>query len=386
MARFFKNKPGAGKQAYQRRIKQKQQCLRQRLRDKQQQIAKEPLAWRSMIDLQHQHLGADAYDKGVNRNHELGEAHTFIGNVQAASAYAAIKLIDDKAALSWTLYDEIHRRCLAGITAEEGAENPLQLRNSSQAEASYGFKAGSLAFLDPETIARAIPNKIALEQEYQSELLDGMKICDDYNKPNLMYPLTYGQSIAAAKMWLTRQQVEQLVKKNLNDSPDTFKGGIPVEFPPMRPEAIKQTINAYFKNYNYHIAKIHDSDQAWAQKREAVLEQIGSLFQKLERLHPYPDGNGRVNQVLLQTLLQKEGFPRAILDDPSCSHLISSKQMLQALKKGISRSKCIEYFSDSEAKVSQALMAFDDHWQTAREFRYVESDQLQQDKTITLTL
>ncbi len=68
---------------------------------------------------------------------------------------------------------------------------------------------------------------------------------------------------------------------------------------------------------------------------ERKLVLIENLFQNLEWLHPFRDGQGRTDLLLLAKLLSENGFTPAILDEPYMSSFSSREDWLAYLKEGM---------------------------------------------------
>ena len=69
-------------------------------------------------------------------------------------------------------------------------------------------------------------------------------------------------------------------------------------------------------------------------KKEKLLA-IADLFQKLEFLHPFQDGQGRTDVILLSKLLCEYGFNPAILYDPYVSSYVSLEDWYKYLELGM---------------------------------------------------
>ncbi len=70
---------------------------------------------------------------------------------------------------------------------------------------------------------------------------------------------------------------------------------------------------------------------------ERKLLLISNLYQNLEWLHPYPDGQGRTDLLLLAKLLSENGFTPALLDEPYMSSFSSRGDWLAYLKAGMQK-------------------------------------------------
>ncbi len=69
--------------------------------------------------------------------------------------------------------------------------------------------------------------------------------------------------------------------------------------------------------------------------QEAVLPLIATLYAELEWLHPWIDGQGRTDLVMLSYLLCREGLHPCILKDPYYSTTHSIDEWTQYLQKGL---------------------------------------------------
>lgn len=82
----------------------------------------------------------------------------------------------------------------------------------------------------------------------------------------------------------------------------------------------------------------HQVAMSRAENSEQRLELIVDVCQKLERLHPFPDGNCRVIcNVLLNHLLVRNGMPLTLLNDPNVLDGWSRQEVIQEVKAGWAR-------------------------------------------------
>lgn len=83
--------------------------------------------------------------------------------------------------------------------------------------------------------------------------------------------------------------------------------------------------NYTFDRYNQQIEELNDklkkttSPEEIKLIRDEKLTAIGYLFQVMQWLHPFIDGQGRTDLVLLSKLLTEQGFNPAILEEPYVS-------------------------------------------------------------------
>jgi hypothetical protein len=107
------------------------------------------------------------------------------------------------------------------------------------------------------------------------------------------------------------------------------------------PAILEQAVQKIFDRYNQNISEINQLlSQATAQVeleelKDKKLGCIAEVFQLLEWLHPFPDGQGRVDLVLLSKLLVDEGFTPAILDQPYLSSIATRDEWKDYLTQGM---------------------------------------------------
>lgn len=70
---------------------------------------------------------------------------------------------------------------------------------------------------------------------------------------------------------------------------------------------------------------------------EKKIRCIADLFQTLEWLHPFRDGQTRTDLVLLSKLLCEQGFNPAFLEEPSASSFCFLDEWVSYLKNGMAQ-------------------------------------------------
>jgi hypothetical protein len=92
---------------------------------------------------------------------------------------------------------------------------------------------------------------------------------------------------------------------------------------------IREQMDVFVNEYNEQVKK---TPKATPRQRQA---QAIELCQKLEQLHPFPDGNARAFGILLLNhLLAREQLPLTMLDDPNIIDGWSTAEVAQALEAG----------------------------------------------------
>lgn len=102
------------------------------------------------------------------------------------------------------------------------------------------------------------------------------------------------------------------------------------------PTEIEETIHKLINDYNEKIQKFPSNPvERSPEENELALKYIAELFQNLEWLHPFFDGQGRTDLVLLAKLLTENGFNPSILYNPYYSTFEPLEKWISYLKKGM---------------------------------------------------
>jgi len=104
---------------------------------------------------------------------------------------------------------------------------------------------------------------------------------------------------------------------------------------------VEKIVQILFDNYNHSIEEINSKFSNCGSKAQAerLLDEkitlIADLYQMLEWLHPFPDGQGRTDLVLLCKLLCEQGLNPAILEQPYMSSYSTLQEWKDYLVKGM---------------------------------------------------
>ncbi len=93
-----------------------------------------------------------------------------------------------------------------------------------------------------------------------------------------------------------------------------------------RAESLESIVEKIFEHFKRQVA---------TEDPEKKLKAIAWLYQALEWLHPFPDGQGRTDLILLSTVLSQHGFHPVILRLPYISSFTTLEQWVIHLKKGL---------------------------------------------------
>jgi hypothetical protein len=104
---------------------------------------------------------------------------------------------------------------------------------------------------------------------------------------------------------------------------------------------VEQIAQVLFDNYNNSIDGINSklknckTEEDFEKLLDEKIDVIADLYQMLEWLHPFPDGQGRTDLVLLAKLLSEQGLNPAILERPYFSTWAPISEWKDYLSNGI---------------------------------------------------
>lgn len=105
--------------------------------------------------------------------------------------------------------------------------------------------------------------------------------------------------------------------------------------------SLKRITEKLFDGYNEKMRQLNLISCATKEDfdlvQEQKLDEIARLYQWLEWLHPFADGQGRTDLVLLAKLLTEQGFNPSILEYPYFSTMALFSQWRGVLKQGMQR-------------------------------------------------
>lgn len=116
---------------------------------------------------------------------------------------------------------------------------------------------------------------------------------------------------------------------------------------------ITQEINRVLDLFYNEIFKLS------SENKSAILSSIVKLIQRLERIHPFYDGNCRTFcMVMLNTLLIQHDFPLTLMDDPNKFDGYSVDELVQLVKEGMDRTRELVDVAQTQARSSHASTFF----------------------------
>lgn len=103
-------------------------------------------------------------------------------------------------------------------------------------------------------------------------------------------------------------------------------------FNPNREEKITKLFNVFIKE----ISDLQDMSDSSAIKKQK-LKLVAELYQMLEWVHPFPDGQGRTDLFVLSKTASEVGLTPSILEDPYASSVLPLATWIKYLENGMQK-------------------------------------------------
>ncbi|CAM2961465.1 Fic family protein [Legionella worsleiensis] len=352
--------------------------------------------WKQIYDGKYHSLGPDVFDRGLHKNrknHACAEPG-YYASVKKAAEFASMELGKP---LTKEMYVQIHTLACEHfahvdskvINVEKDAINDFRATNCdcsfnlvkqahhAESKDQAKIKKYSFTFLhnllftlfsdhaisaetglkkDLERISPSIRDgvckKLSENGFYASKKVDTNAIV---HKGYAIYENAFHSMERVNVELVNLQKKLQLSKPfatlRLHASVDT--PFIRVNYTMTNPVEIEETLDKIIAQYNTVIQSLpKDIHLRHATHNEQALRAIAELFQNLEWLHPFYDGQGRTDLVLLSKLLTENGFNPPILYQPYFSSFEPLDHWVSYLKKGMEAWK-------SEVIKVESLVAID---------------------------
>ncbi len=290
--------------------------------------------WMQMIDGKFHQYGPMVFDEGL---HGGQKEPGFFASLKSGCEFAAEHLTEN---LSVAFYKELHQKLCVHF---KGDENNVLMTSTETGRfrdkpADHTFSDLSFLKILPEKECQDILDKaaIALEsiiksQEHREKALNLLwKECKkkvlDLNMDIFAFSNKFQiPAFAQISAW-----------------PDT---GVKIEYRCTSPEHHEKIVEYLFDDYQQKIGglnlKLNNTSlesEINRLKREKI-KVIADLFQKLEWLHPFEDGQGRTDLVFQAKILAEQGFNPAILQEPYMSTYSPLAEWEEYLFQGTERWK-----------------------------------------------
>ncbi len=303
--------------------------------------------WKQLYDGKYHHLGSKVFDKGL---HGFQTEPGFYSSALKAFQYAKAHLKEEP---NLEFYKELHKIACSHFDGEKTrtgmkASETGQFRNDKDARIRCRFK-----FID---LLDAVERKSSIKDPRRR------KIIQDYEELRIIYK---EKAVEISTTTEEAKGIEKIIQKQLEDVRENLavwnqdpllKLIAPTvsieqerfvlryncpnsEFP------FEKVISSLFSKFNQKIKNIDDQILSTRDdEREKIsalarkkLVAIGKLYYALEWGHPYPDGQGRTDLLLLAKLLSENGFTPAILEEPYMSSFSSARDWIAYLEEGMQK-------------------------------------------------
>lgn len=302
--------------------------------------------WKQIIDGVHHQFGPEVYDKGLHGGHiEPG----YLKSIKKACKDISQHFEDS---ITFDQYKNIHHISCSHF---KGKKNDTLM----EADQIDRFRN------DITTMRCAIPNFKEWKEAHDIMIMnENAKFITDPNIKSLLknaLPEAMNKMKKLESEQLEMQnKIEDLLKKmgeKYNLQPKNHstcgKGAdcFSITYKCKDEELLANTTSKIFDTYNKSMQQLRiqtlkslkvpgvSHDQVKKEYQQKAKENIATLFAELEWLHPWIDGQGRSDLVLLNYLLTQEGLNPAILEEPYFSSSASIEEWIIYLEKGLERWK-----------------------------------------------
>lgn len=307
--------------------------------------------WMQIIDGKYHQYGPMVFDDALHKGpKEAGFFNSLKNGCEFASEY-----LTEKPTVNF--YKELHKKLCAHF---KGSETKTKM---------HGHEAG--IFRDDIVHCQVPANSEEAEKNaYIVEVFERKTFLESFKERNFVEYQRIVDSYPESKKWLGNWEKEWLKKiddlnayfseifQQLSESPFVSickRDGrgihsdyhIRINYDCTSPRSHERIVQKLFDRYNENINEINLKlrNTSIKEQKKKLLEEkvktIASLYQILDRLHPFPDGQGRTDLVLMAKLLSEEGFNPAILNEPYTSSWSLLDDWKNYLLEGVERWKQI---------------------------------------------
>jgi hypothetical protein len=277
--------------------------------------------WMQVIDGRFHHLGAQVFDRGrPGRDPEPGYYHS----IERASHYAAEHVREP---LTLPFYQKLHQLACAHLDIHRG-----------EFHQSARCVNGRMDWLFPVEKRQAVQ-----ENWKKSRAIKDRCIGVSPGKWNAVEKKAYRtlQSLnRESKLKLQQLDADVLERSRLLGQVQSIATFQRPKITKLQMFSIHQFVRVHAsEEIGGFVQRIFDEFEAkmsHADSAEAKLRHIADLYQVLEWLHPFEEGQTRTDGVLLSKELCRHGFHPAILDFPCFSLFMPLDSWVAYLKQGMS--------------------------------------------------
>lgn len=296
--------------------------------------------WMQIFDGRFHRYGSKVFDEGL---HGHDKEPGYYKNIQQAAEFASERI---KEPISVEFYKNLHRIACAhfdGIVTnmkgeEAGKFEPVVCYNGDYLSLLPNLSSNEIKSL--KHFAKIAERGKRYEKEAPEEQIELLKQWG-YSEPKELFTVLVE---ARASLEEVRAKIEEQIKQTnahialrstqlglepiatLYLTEDTFPWNVRIYYECKNLESI---VSQLFENFTKEISQAQSSDEKIA--------IIADLYQMLEWVHPFPDGQGRIDLLILSWLLCKYGLNPPILNSPFYSTFAPLNSWISYLKEGMEK-------------------------------------------------
>ena len=316
--------------------------------------------WKQLYDGKYQHLGPKVFDEGL---HGKAKEPGFYESARKAFQYAKAHLNEK---INIEFYCNLHKEACAHFKGKENntemkAREAGHFRTTENKGVRCGFKISEIMEVfdrnrTPNVARRkdVIKDYVIVKNQYMEkaiEVIADNKTLHDKDTWARNFTITVEEakeieSVIESKIKATEETLarwtQDPILKNAAPGFAFSEDGVNISYkePKFHDFVFEVVISHLFETFNRSLTEIDEQlpsskDQLALIHKKLIL--IADIYQKLEWLHPFQDGQGRTDLLLLSKLLAENGFTPAILDEPYMSSFSSLEDWVAYLIEGMQK-------------------------------------------------
>lgn len=305
--------------------------------------------WQQVFDGQYHQFGKRVFDEGL---HGKVKEQGFYDSAKKAHDYAKANLGEP---LTISFYKQLHAIACAHFKGRENntgmnAANVGKFRNAAKSISCRVSFRDFIKFYD--TRYKQDPLREELIEDFMTlKDCSSLSVCEIKEKryletlkekrriEHIDYDMfDYFNSILETGLSKLTKHIEQEQQSIDSALPTIEIINTLIYFYYENKNNFDQIVDKLFTNYNCRVMEINSEILKGADEQEGKekkIRLIADLFQKLEWLHAFPDGQGRTDLILQNKLLAEQGSNPPVLDEPYVSTFAPLDDWFAYLKTGI---------------------------------------------------
>lgn len=275
--------------------------------------------WKQFFDGLFHSFGPLVFDKGWKVEEKTGAIEPGYYSSFYWAAVEAIKIIHDQRSVTVEIYRHLHDLLCRHFTGEEGTGQLVGIENIKHLR----FQSFIVCSL------KGLIEKFNLDVCKNSTLLTVNSILEAKG---------YGKIVHRGQLRELPENFNYRALLSIEDLP-IVDSDYHLVYEPPSGDKIEKELRTLFEEYHKTMSTLNAKLSTAISDRDAIVQEklkaIANLFQSLEWLHPFPDGQGRADLLLLSILLCQEGFNPPILLHPYISSCTTLNMWSDELEKGM---------------------------------------------------